>query len=100
MTRKAVTAVGLVLGLFFAGAAAGVWAQGRLPSELRTSSVTDKDRYKVPSADVAIFSGNNIGVRVTGPKDAAGRVPGRFVVKIDGQWVDVVAQPAVTPASR
>jgi hypothetical protein len=100
MTRKVVIGVGLSLGLFLSGAGAAVWAQGRLPPELTTSSVTDRDRYKVPSPDVAIFSGNNIGIRVTGPKDAAGRVPGKFVVKIDGQWVDVVAPPTVTAAGR
>jgi hypothetical protein len=100
MTRRAVIAVGLALTLFFAGAGVAVWAQGRLPTELTTSSRTDGDRYKVPSPDVAVFSGNNVGIRVTGPKDASGRVPGKFVVKIDGQWVDVVAPPTVTPAVR
>jgi len=47
-----------------------------------------------------VFSGDDIGIRVTGQKDANGRVPGTLVVKINGEWVDVANPVTGTPAVR
>ena len=44
----------------------------------------------VPSGIVA--SGEALGFRVTGPVDSTGRVPGVFVVKVNGRWVEVVSK--------
>jgi hypothetical protein len=42
-----------------------------------------------------VLSGENVGVRVIGPPDKNGRVPGAIMVKINGRWVEVVSP--VTP---
>lgn len=44
------------------------------------------------TASSEVISGENIGFRATGPADQTGRVPGVFVVKINGLWVE--AAPA------
>lgn len=59
-----------------------VWAQTR------------QDPTSVLSAP-QVLSGDAIGVRVLGPPDRKGRVPAAIVVKLNGQWVEVVAP--VTP---
>jgi hypothetical protein len=100
MTRRAVIAIVIAVGLFFGAAGAALWAQSGLPRELVTAQGTDEGRRKVLSHDIAVFSGDSLGIRVTGQPDANGRVPGKLVVKIEGQWVDVVTPPAVTPAGR
>jgi hypothetical protein len=97
MTGRAIAA-GLVIGLLVAGSAPR--AQGRLPPDLTTSQRTDQDRFKVLHAPPDVFSGGEIGIRVTGQKGADGRVPGTLVVKIDGKWVDVVTPPMVTTSGR
>jgi hypothetical protein len=99
MTRRAI-AIALAIGLLFAGASAAVWAQGALRPDLTTSQGTDRDRLKVLGHQFNVFSGDDVGIRVTGQKDANGRVPGTLVVKINGQWVDVVTPPAVTTTDR
>jgi hypothetical protein len=38
-----------------------------------------------------VFSGDDLGVRVTGKVDQDGKVPGTLVVKINGQWIEVAA---------
>ena len=95
MTRRAIV-IGLLIGLFSGGG--GLWAQRGLPPELTTSQGTDRDSFKVLGHASNVFSGADVGIRVTGQKDADGRVPGTFVVKIDGQWVDVVT-PLAAPTS-
>ncbi len=42
-----------------------------------------------------VISGENVGVRVTGPSDKSGKVTGTLVVKINGQWVDVASSPTI-----
>ena len=68
---------------------AGVWAQSATAPVSRVgqdpTAVTT-----VPSGMVA--SGAALGFRVTGPVDATGKVPGVFVVKINGRWVEVSAK--------
>jgi hypothetical protein len=97
MTRRAF-AIGLVVGLLSAGA--GLWAQGGLQPGLTTSQGTDRDRAKVLGHQFNVFSGDDIGIRVTGQKDANGRVPGTLVVKINGQWVDVITPPSMATSGR
>jgi hypothetical protein len=39
-----------------------------------------------------VITGENIGFQpVAGPTDREGRVPGYFVVKVNGQWVEVTS---------
>ena len=68
----------------------GVWAQ------------TERRRSDPTAITVApqVFSGENIGVRVTGPPDRNGRVPGALVVKINGDWVEVKSSPTVVSTVR
>jgi hypothetical protein len=47
-----------------------------------------------------VLSGQDVGVRVTGPTDKNGKIPGTLVVKIKGQWVDVVTSPVVVGAAE
>ena len=69
----------VLLALLMASAtAAGLWAQTR------------QDPPAVTSAP-AVLSGENVGVRVLGPPDKNGRVPAAVVVKLNGQWVEVVS---------
>ena len=65
----------------------GVWAQTR--SDPTAITVAPQ-----------VFSGENIGVRVTGPPDRNGRVPGALVVKINGDWVEVKSSPTVVSTVR
>lgn len=40
----------------------------------------------------AVITGENLGFQpVAGPTDRDGRVPGYFVVKVNGQWVEVTS---------
>jgi hypothetical protein len=65
----------------------GVWAQTR------------RDPTAITTAP-HVISGADVGVRVTGPTDKEGRVPGVLVVKINGQWVDVISSSAVIGAGK
>ena len=94
MTLKAVVIV-VALGLSCAGG--GLLAQGLGP--LTQGGRIDGDRYKVLHA-VDVFAGTDVGIRITGPKDANGRVPGMFVVRIEGQWVEVAIPAITTPGPR
>jgi len=95
MTRRTI-AIGLAIALLFTSAA--LWAQGR--GVILPGGGTERDRFKVLGHQIAILSGDDVGVRVTGQKDENGRVAGTLVVKIDGRWVDVVTPPAVTTPGR
>jgi len=65
----------------------GLWAQTRRDPTAVTT---------VPE----VLSGENVGVRVTGPPDKTGKVPGTVVVKINGQWVDVASPLTVIGAGK
>ena len=54
----------------------------------------------IPTTPPIVLSGQDVGVRVTGPTDKNGKIPGTLVVKIKGQWVDVVAFPVVVGAGE
>ena len=72
----------LVLSLVGSLVGVGVWAQTR--SDPTAITVAPQ-----------VLSGENVGVRVTGPPDQDGKAPGVIVVKINGQWVDVKSSPTV-----
>lgn len=81
MTRRSILVlVVLVLSLV----SVGVWAQ------------TPRDQT-APTIVPGVLSGENVGVRVTGPLDKSGKVTGTLVVKINGQWVDVVSPMTRVP---
>ena len=84
MARKSIPVL-VVLVLSLVGL--GVWAQTR--SDPTAITVAPQ-----------VLSGENIGVRVTGPPDRNGRVPGALVVKINGDWVEVKSSPTVVPTVR
>jgi hypothetical protein len=60
---------------------------------------TRRDPTAVTSVP-GVLSGENIGIRLTGPADRSGKVPGTLVVRINGKWVDVVSTPTVIGAGR
>ena len=62
----------------------GVWAQTRRDPT-------------APTVVPGVISGENVGVRVTGPSDKSGKVTGTLVVKINGQWVDVASSMTRVP---
>ena len=80
MIRKSIL-VFVVLGL----SVVGLWAQTR------------QDPTAITTAP-QVISGENIGVRLDGSFDKTGRVHGTLVVRINGQWVDVLSSPRVIPA--
>jgi hypothetical protein len=84
MARKSILVI-VVLVLSLVGV--GVWAQTR--SDPTAITVAPQ-----------VLSGENVGVRVTGPPDQNGKVPGVLVVKINGQWVDVRSSPSVVSTVR
>jgi hypothetical protein len=97
MNYRAVV-IGLAIGLSVAGAGVGLWAQGR-GVNIPTGQI-EEDRYKVLGHEFTVFSGDDVGIRVVGQKDANGRVPGTLVVKMNGQWVDVVTPAMVATPGR
>jgi len=81
MARKSILVlVVLVLSLL----SVGVWAQSRF-------------QPIAPTVQPVVLSGENVGVRVTGPSDKSGKVSGTVVVKINGQWVDVTSSMTGVP---
>jgi hypothetical protein len=91
MPRKSILMlVVLVLSLVGSLVSVGVWAQ------------TERRRSDPTAITVApqVFSGESIGVRVTGPPDRNGRIPGALVVKINGDWVEVKSSPTVVSTIR
>jgi hypothetical protein len=64
----------------------GVWAQLPVPTTPRQPV----RRLTLP-ADVR--SGEDIGVRLIGAVNPGGTIKGAIVVKVNGQWVDVVPAP-------
>ena len=67
---------GALLGFAFVVALVGAAAWGRAQA-----------RQRVPDMLAPVLSGSDLGFRVEGRK--ASSVVGRFVVRIDGQWVDI-----------
>jgi len=50
--------------------------------------------------DVQEFSGDNVGIRVINVPGQKGPVQGSIVVKINGQWVEVVLSPKTVGAAK
>ena len=84
MARKSIVLVVLVLSLI----SVGVWAQTR------------RDPTAPTVMPGVLLSGENVGVRVTGPSDKSGKVTGTLVVKINGQWVDVTSSMTRVPINK
>lgn len=84
MTRKSVV---VLIFLILSALSVGIWAQSR-------SDPT------APTVLPGVISGENVGVRVTGPSDKSGKVVGTLVVKINGQWVDVTSSMTGVPMTR
>ena len=61
----------------------GVWAQRPTPHPAF-------QRLTLPDD---VRSGEDIGVRLIGAVNPDGRIKGAIVVKLNGQWVDVVPTP-------
>jgi hypothetical protein len=95
MTSKGV-AIGFVIGVSCFGA--GLWAQGRTVGI--PGGQIEEDRYKVLGHQFTVFSGDDVGIRLTGQEDTTGRVPGTLVVRINGRWVDVATPSTLTNPGR
>jgi len=74
----------VLVALFLMIVSVGVWAQSRRDPT-------------APTGVPLVISGNDVGVRVSGPSDKTGKVAGTLVVKINGQWVDVTSSMTGVP---
>jgi hypothetical protein len=84
-------AVAIVWMLSLVGVA--VWAQGNPPAKEKLR-ITPVEQGAVVGP---VISGADIGFqRVAGTHDRPGEVSGRFVVKIDGQWIRAVPIVEIT----
>jgi hypothetical protein len=81
MVRKSIL---VLVVLILCVVSVGVWAQSRFEPT-------------APTGVPVVISGENVGVRVSGPSDKSGKVVGTVVVKINGQWVDVTSSMTGVP---
>ncbi len=87
-TRHIVVAILWVISLV----GVGVLAQGGAGA-----NQTPAQRPALPGgAPGPVLSGENIGFQPIGPQDRDGRQGGRFVVKVQGQWVPVYSAPMIS----
>lgn len=92
MNIKNLVAVAVVWLLSLVGVA--VWAQVNPPGS-DWKIVTKDGQVLAQGAQIGtVVAGDDIGFRVTG--DAKGKVVGRMVVKINGQWRDASFEVGVT----
>lgn len=80
----------IIVALIVWNVGVGVWAQ--MPVPVPRPEPMPLRRLTLP-ADVR--SGEDIGVRLVGSVKPDGTIQGALVVKINGQWVDVVPPVAV-----
>jgi len=86
----------LVLASLVVFLGVGIWAQAQPPAErpreVRPFGAQDSGQ---------VLSGENIGVRLTGPVRSDGTVQGVLVVKVNGQWLSVVggSSPRLQPTN-
>ena len=86
--RKLVT-VALVWALSLVGV--GLWAQGAKVGAVKPPQTIETGK---PIGD--IITGENIGFqRIANTSDRYGQVTGRIVVKIDGEWKEIVSAPGI-----
>jgi hypothetical protein len=87
-TRHIVVAILWVVSLL----GVGVWAQGGAGA-----NQTPVQRPALPGGTTGpVLSGDNLGFQPIGPQDDPdGRLRGRFVVKVQGQWVPVYSAPTI-----
>jgi hypothetical protein len=69
-----------------------------LTAAVFTSGVLFAQR-RLLEPDYRIISGSDVGFRVEG-KDVTGRPMGRWMVRIDGQWVEAVDNPTARHATQ
>lgn len=70
----------------------GVWAQGSQSEKLTVVPMPRQTGIPIGQ----IITGDNIGFQqVAGPPDRPGQVTGNILVRIDGQWYEVVSPPRV-----
>lgn len=91
--RLVIVVVASVLSLL----GAGVWAQNRQPPILGPAA-PPHPMYQHLTIPPEVLSGENLGVRVAGALDQDGKIKGTLVVKINGEWVDVL--PATGSAGK
>ena len=84
MNRRVIAVIACAWVLSLVSAA--LWAQ----SATNPVSRLGTDPTAV-TAIPSVLSGGDIGFRVTGPVDRAGKVPGVLVVKIGGRWVEAAS---------
>jgi hypothetical protein len=70
----------------------GLWLLSLFAVALIASEVIRAQR--LPPNEYRILSGADIGFRVEGT-DAKGRPMGRWVVRIDGQWIETSSEPVM-----
>lgn len=89
MNIRKVVAVALAWALSLVGA--GLWAQGAQGGAVKPPRTIETGK---PIGEV--ITGANIGFqRIANPSDRSGQVTGRIVVKIDGEWKEVVSSPGI-----
>ena len=79
MARRAVI---IIVASVFSLIGAGVWAQ--------MAPGPGTHRYQRLAIPPEVLSGENLGVRVAGGLEPDGKIKGTLVVKINGDWVDVL----------
>jgi prepilin signal peptidase PulO-like enzyme (type II secretory pathway) len=83
MNRKTLLVL-VVFAFFLVGSV--IWAQTRREPDVM--------------AWPPVLTGENIGIRLSAAPHQGGKVVGTLVVKINGQWVDVVAPAAIVPVGK
>jgi len=94
MTRNSILAIGaFLLAVIVFGTVDSRWPFERILAQTRRDPT-------LPTIVPNVLSGENVGVRVTGHVDKNGKIAGTLVVKINGQWIDVVSAPGLVPMSK
>jgi hypothetical protein len=70
-----------------------LWVLSIVVVGVLVSAQSQPPREAAPGAAVVVISGTDLGFRPDGWKGKART--GKFVVKINGEWVDVIESPSV-----
>jgi hypothetical protein len=87
MARRAVI---IIVASVFSLIGAGVWAQNRPVPPILGPAAPPHPMYQHLTIPPEVLSGENLGVRVAGALEQDGKIKGTLVVKINGEWVDVL----------
>jgi hypothetical protein len=76
----------------------GLWAQGGAGANRQPTPPQPETQVQRPGDVGPVLTGSDLGFQRVAPTgfDANGRVPGYFVVKLDGKWVPVSQIPVAT----